>query len=322
MNIACTLALLFVAVLTPEKKWFAPEQPLTVQVGGEGTIRLVLSDFLGRVVEPAASPIVEAGQTINLRDRYAFQALLPGAYILRALPAGTDNVERFVGTPLVLTLRRDPRPLSPAGPIALTLEPLQYFRIKTERGEMVGGFYYDTAPQTVANFMSLARGGFYNGLGFHRVLPGVLVQTGDPRGDLTGGPGYSIEAEFSDRPHVSGVLSMARLVDPIEQQNAMPRSEFANSAGSQFFICLDDEKTRELDRRYTAFGRIVTGVESARAIGALPIADPESNRPATIIKVQAIEILPVDADNNPYARLFQSAEESAPALPSTQPSIE
>ncbi|HMO26470.1 MAG TPA: hypothetical protein PKB10_09380, partial [Tepidisphaeraceae bacterium] len=150
MNLACSLALLCVAVLTPQKKWFAPTQPLMVQVGGEGSVRLVLSDFLGRGVEPAGSPIVPAGHSVDLRERFAFQALLPGAYILRAVPENTDNTTRFVGTPLVLTLRRDPRPLSPAGPMALTLEPLHYFRIKTDRGEMVGGFYYDTAPQTVA----------------------------------------------------------------------------------------------------------------------------------------------------------------------------
>ena len=105
--------------------------------------------------------------------------------------------------------------------------------LKTSDGEMVVEFWPEVAPRTVANFEKLAREGFYNGTAFHRIMRGFMIQGGDPlTKDAsnearfgTGGPGYSVPAEFNDRPHLRGVLSMARSADP-------------NSAGSQFFICL------------------------------------------------------------------------------------
>src|SRR6187401_3531114 len=107
--------------------------------------------------------------------------------------------------------------------------------IKTTEGEMVVKFWPDVAPKTVENFKKLAREGFYNGTAFHRIIKGFMIQGGDPftKDDAmearfgTGDPGYKIKAEFNDRKHVRGVLSMARTSDP-------------DSAGSQFFICLGD----------------------------------------------------------------------------------
>src|SRR5438876_7604063 len=125
--------------------------------------------------------------------------------------------------------------------------------INTNRGLIVLELDPQYAPNTVNNFVYLADAQFYDGMVFHRVVPGFIIQTGDPKGDGTGGPGYQLEAEFSDRPHNEGVLSMARQSDPIERQGSMPRCEYANSAGSQFFICLDYATTKQLDGRYTAF---------------------------------------------------------------------
>ncbi|MDP4089980.1 MAG: peptidylprolyl isomerase, partial [Bacillota bacterium] len=106
--------------------------------------------------------------------------------------------------------------------------------IKTrDGGEMKAELYLDTAPNTVKNFVSLCNKGFYNGLIFHRVIPGFMIQGGDPEGNGTGGPGYGIRGEFrangveNNVKHVKGVLSMARAMNP-------------NSAGSQFFIMVDD----------------------------------------------------------------------------------
>jgi len=106
-------------------------------------------------------------------------------------------------------------------------------------------FFPEVAPKTVENFITLTNKGFYNGLTFHRVEPNFVVQGGDPAGNGTGGPGYTIPAEFNSKPHVRGTLAMARANDP-------------NSAGSQFYICLAD--ARFLDNNYTVFGKVTKGM--------------------------------------------------------------
>lgn len=124
-------------------------------------------------------------------------------------------------------------------------------RIATPHGDILFAFFPDDAPQHVAAFMKLAETGFYNGLTFHRVEPGFVVQGGDPRGDGTGGPGYHLKAEFNARPHVRGTVAMARASQP-------------DSAGSQFYICLDD--ARFLDGQYTVFGQMTDGFDALDAI--------------------------------------------------------
>jgi cyclophilin family peptidyl-prolyl cis-trans isomerase/predicted GIY-YIG superfamily endonuclease len=119
-------------------------------------------------------------------------------------------------------------------------------RIRTTKGDIVFTFYPDEAPRHAAAFMKLARAGFYDGLTFHRVEPGFVIQGGCPEGTGTGGPGYRLDAEFSELPHTKGTVAMARSSDP-------------NSAGSQFYITLDD--ARFLDRQYTVFGQVVEGQE-------------------------------------------------------------
>ncbi len=111
-------------------------------------------------------------------------------------------------------------------------------------GRIVIRFFPHEAPRTVANFIKLADRGFYNGLTFHRVVPGFVVQGGDPNGDGTGGPGYTIKAEFNDHRHLRGTVAMARTSDP-------------DSAGSQFYICL--APLPQLDHQYTVFGQVVKG---------------------------------------------------------------
>ena len=119
-------------------------------------------------------------------------------------------------------------------------------------GVMKAELYPEIAPETVKNFIDLAGKGFYNGLIFHRVIPGFMIQGGDPEGTGMGGPGYTIKGEFSsngfknDLRHTRGVLSMARAMDP-------------NSAGSQFFIMHEDSP--HLDGQYAAFGKLIEGIE-------------------------------------------------------------
>jgi peptidyl-prolyl cis-trans isomerase B (cyclophilin B) len=107
-------------------------------------------------------------------------------------------------------------------------------------------FYPADAPKTVENFVTLAKKGFYNNLTFHRVVPDFVVQGGCPKGDGTGGPGYTIPAEFNKQKHLRGTLAMARSQDP-------------NSAGSQFYICYG--ATPHLDGNYTVFGKVTSGME-------------------------------------------------------------
>src|SRR5438094_1134260 len=107
-------------------------------------------------------------------------------------------------------------------------------------------FFPEDAPKTVENFVTLAKKGFYDGLTFHRVEPGFVVQGGDPKGDGTGGPGYKIKAEFNKQKHVRGSLAMAR-------------SQHPDSAGSQFYITYGP--TPHLDGNYTVFGKVTSGME-------------------------------------------------------------
>ena len=135
--------------------------------------------------------------------------------------------------------------------------------IKTKFGDMDIVFFPEKAPKHVENFIALAKSGFYNGTIFHRVIPGFMIQGGDPNTkDLNkpetygqGGPSQRLKAEFNDIPHRRGILSMARTSDP-------------NSAGSQFFIVVKDSNF--LDGQYTAFGEVVKGMEVADKIVSLP----------------------------------------------------
>jgi peptidyl-prolyl cis-trans isomerase B (cyclophilin B) len=154
--------------------------------------------------------------------------------------------------------------------------------IETKFGEIEVEFLNDKAPGHVKNFLDLARKGFYDGTTFHRVIPGFMIQGGCPNtkdakapkdAHGTGGPGYTIKAEFNDTPHKRGVVSMARAKDP-------------NSAGSQFFICVADSGF--LDRQYTAFGRVVRGMEAADKVVAAPRDGRDNPQERVDIKVRVV----------------------------------
>ena len=147
--------------------------------------------------------------------------------------------------------------------------------IKTKFGEMEIKFFSDLAPKTVENFIKLAKSGFYNGTIFHRVIPNFMIQGGDPytkdptKKDLygTGGPDEKVKAEFNDTPHKRGILSMAR-------------SQDKDSAGSQFFIVV--EESRFLDYKYTAFGEVVRGMGVADKI----ISQPRDAKDDPLVRVE------------------------------------
>lgn len=162
--------------------------------------------------------------------------------------------------------------------------------LKTTEGEMVVEFWSDVAPKTVENFKKLAKEGFYDGTAFHRIIKGFMIQGGDPltkdakNEDSfgTGGPGYKIKAEFNPRKHVRGVLSMARSSHP-------------DSAGSQFFICLDDASS--LDNKYTTFGKLIKGEEVLMKIGDSPVGPSRSgepSKPRARVGLESVKIVSAD----------------------------
>jgi peptidyl-prolyl cis-trans isomerase B (cyclophilin B) len=154
--------------------------------------------------------------------------------------------------------------------------------IETKFGNITLKFFPDVAPGHVKNFLDLAKNGTYDSTVFHRVIPGFMIQGGDPtskdaskrRAYGTGGPGYTIKAEFNSKPHKRGTLSMARSQSP-------------DSAGSQFFICVKDSSF--LDRQYTVFGEVESGIEVVDKIVSQP-RDPNDNPNERIeMKVKIVE---------------------------------
>ena len=165
--------------------------------------------------------------------------------------------------------------------------------IETEKGIMKFELFPEKAPRTVDNFKRLASQGFYNGLTFHRIIRNFMIQGGCPKGDGTGGPGYTIPAEFNDVPHEKGVISMARGRDP-------------DSAGSQFFI-VHANHASHLDGAYTAFGKMIEGFDVLDAIAGVPVEFRGSERskpvePVKIISVNVFEeeiVLPEKEEEKP-----------------------
>jgi len=154
--------------------------------------------------------------------------------------------------------------------------------LETNLGKIVLRFFDDKAPNHVANFKKLARQGYFDGTKFHRVIPGFMIQGGDPNSKSpdrsihgTGGPGYKINQEFNDTPHDRGILSAARSSDP-------------NSAGSQFFLM--HARSPHLDRQYTAYGEIIEGIEVVDKIVALPRDGRDNPHPANPAIIEKVTI--------------------------------
>lgn len=158
--------------------------------------------------------------------------------------------------------------------------------LKTSAGEMVVEFWPEVAPKTVENFKTLARKGFYDGTAFHRVIKDFMIQGGDPltkdpsKEALwgTGDPGYKLKAEFNDRKHVRGVISMARSQNP-------------DSAGSQFFICHGNPSF--LDGQYTAFGKLIKGDDVLEKIATSKTGP--NDRPVERIALESVKIVPAES---------------------------
>lgn len=198
--------------------------------------------------------IVKESWTIimaNKKINYSFLVFFFSILILIGCTRPNENLESS-------TLEKIPTSEETSLDDPVNIEELPVVTLTMENGEEIHiELYPSIAPNTVSNFISLAEEGFYNGLVFHRVIPGFMIQGGDPEGSGTGGPGYSIAGEFSangfenELKHERGVVSMARSQSP-------------NSAGSQFFIMVAD--SQQLDSQYATFGKVVTGMETVDSI--------------------------------------------------------
>lgn len=169
--------------------------------------------------------------------------------------------------------------------------------LKTTKGEMTVEFWPEVAPKTVENFKKLAKDGFYNGTAFHRIIKDFMIQGGDPLTKDpanearfgTGDPGYKIKAEFNDRKHGRGVLSMARNGGDVD------------SAGSQFFICTGDANSRGLlglNGKYTAFGKVIKGDDVLEKIANTPVTTNrggEPSQPTERVEIESVKIVPADS---------------------------
>ena len=165
--------------------------------------------------------------------------------------------------------------------------PTEQAIIKTAYGEMTVAFWPDVAPKTVENFKKLANEKFYDGTAFHRIIKGFMIQGGCPNTKKgargmpgTGDPGYKVKAEFNAKPHVRGVLSMARSASP-------------DSAGCQFFICLGPAPF--LDNKYTAFGKVIKGDDVLGKLGDTPVspsANGEPSKPKERVALESVKIVP------------------------------
>ena len=163
--------------------------------------------------------------------------------------------------------------------------------LKTSSGEIVVEFWPDVAPKTVANFLKLAKSGFYDGTAFHRIIDGFMIQGGDPLTKDpskeamwgTGSADERIKAEFNERKHEFGVMSMARSQNP-------------DSASSQFFLCLGP--TPQLDGKYTAFGKLIKGEDVLKQVGKTPVGTSgsgEPSKPLSRVALESVKVVPADS---------------------------
>jgi peptidyl-prolyl cis-trans isomerase B (cyclophilin B) len=211
-----------------------------------------------------------------------------GLFVLATLPAcgqnqspatsATDNTQQVAQTDKTTSPAQAPQ--SATTNQKGTMQDVAV--LDTNLGKIVIAFYPDKAPGHVKNFEDLAKKGFYDGTKFHRVIPGFMILGGDPnsKGDNretygTGGPGYTINAEFNDISHKRGIVSMARSSDP-------------NSAGSQFFIVVKDSPF--LDKNYTVFGHVIEGMDIADKIVNLPRDERDDPLPANPAIIKSVKV--------------------------------
>jgi peptidyl-prolyl cis-trans isomerase B (cyclophilin B) len=217
------------------------------------------------VRDPPADGEVELrpGESFSIAARVSIPEALaktPGGLTMQWV--GRGALAGLRGNEISISIREDRNPTA---------------ALETSEGTIVLELWPDKAPNHVANFVTLARAGFYDGRIFHRVIPGFMIQTGCPLGTGTGDAGYKIPAEFTETSFTRGVLGMAR--NPGDD----------HSAGSQFFVCVADAKS--LDGKYTAFGRVIEGQEIADKISQVPRDTRANDRPNADVPLRKVSVV-------------------------------
>lgn len=220
-------------------------------------------------IQKPSSLHIQKPNSLHITKRYSslFLLILMGALLLSGCGSTKGNIVKTNKSDTKIESSNADSTKENKNLPAATITVEGYGTIEVE-------LYPEIAPNTVNNFISLANKGFYNNLKFHRIIKGFMIQGGDPKGDGTGGPGYSIEGEFTSNgfanslKHTKGVISMARTQDP-------------NSAGSQFFIMSGDAST--LDGQYAAFGKVVSGLEVLDKIQSVETGSNDAPKKDVII---------------------------------------
>lgn len=297
------------AQLTPSRTYFGADRPMPITVaspaGSEGSLGIKLLDAENAVVEQLAA--VEAGE-VDLAQ--LFPTLWESQGSQEVVYAQLYAGEEPVGPAIVLQpMLSQPYAKLDGRGIAWTPSPRVFtgYRayvdrdvlVSTSEGDIVFRMRPDHAPNTAWNFMSLAEGGFYTDIIFHRVVVEprrFVIQAGDPLGQGVGGPGYMIDLEDSKLPHDFGVISMARNPDN------------PNSNGSQIFVCLNRESTRVLDGSYSSFGQAISGADVISKIADTPVNGQRPLNPPMIKSARLVDAAPRGTGPEPVM-----APEAAPA---------
>lgn len=282
---------LAVALLQPGRMYFQQDHPVPVTVDRAAVaqlvpakkgapLKLVMLSGAGRV--EASVELGENQPQADLAMAFTGQAS-PGPHT--GLWDGNTHYIQLVagdipiGSPLVVIPLADPVRRGRGKPDALRIVIERQVVMRTDFGKIQLSLDHEVAPNTAMHFEHLVAGGFYTNVIFHRVVPGFVIQSGDPTGRGSGGPGYLIDLEVSGKPHVRGTLSMARRGQP-------------DTAGSQFFICLTREGCKSLDGKYAAFGVVVEGMAVVDKIAAAPIADRRNGRPRDPTGIKSAWLVP------------------------------
>jgi peptidyl-prolyl cis-trans isomerase B (cyclophilin B) len=272
VTIACTRQAVAAAEVFPIKLTVTSESaPIAFDRTDLASARCLVAATFERkgqwvtVVEPPAAGRVELrpGETFSMDVRVLLpEALTKTPTSLLVQWVGSGALESLRSNEINVAVRSDQNPTA-------TLE--------TSEGTIVLELWPEKAPNHVANFLTLAKSGFYDGRIFHRVISNFMVQTGCPQGTGMGDPGYKIPAEFNDTSFGKGILGMARADSP-------------DSAGSQFFICVaDSPQVKSLDKQYTAFGRVIEGQEAADKISMVP-RDMQKDRPYKDVALRKVTV--------------------------------
>ncbi len=297
----------------PTRTYYGIERPVPVEIavpeGAEGELTVRLLTFESAEIAKAACEPGPANLAAMFEDFWAEESVQPAVRYAQLFagdtPVGPAMVLQAMRTPELayLTPQREMR-WGASGRFVSGIRAYvdKHAVMETTEGDIAFRMRPDVAPNTVWNFLSLADGGFYTDVIFHRIIgerpgrPPFVIQAGDPRGEGVGGPGYFIDLERSTLPHTFGVLSMARSGDP-------------NSNGSQVFICLSRAGTQGLDGNYTSFAEAVDGAEAILAIESVEVGlNDRPTDPPAIERVRLVDAPPRGTGPKPIARPASASE--------------